>query len=508
MDVIGFALKVVLALGVILLFRRLVPAFVAWAFARPLFTVLIGVVFSVLYRVVGVDYGVPDLFWHEDPFVQFWAGFWVVLVRRSDREAVFRGRADSRGDGARLAAGRRASRVGGGCPGRGRDHCPRVSGQFARAAQPAAPTTPPAEKTSVVTQAILRRVYSSDEEISKFLGPPPEWVRKKPGTGDAGAGTAAQGWAPYSFGLYFYKMLLTLLLTILLLVPPVAASVVDRAWAWLNGRDHGPVWGDLILPIGALCGSLVVVCIIVAWEFILRGKGYELFASLMHSVPWGTLGTLGWLIVQIASFAVTVVTFVSAQLPASSSICILLMDIALVTGGLRWLTAKGDQREGKLRPAGTWVNLVGLLVLTCWVAWANGRDPYKLSFPHLELANGRCRSRTAPPIERLRDANAHNAGLIADRAALAAWQAAQHAGRSGARPRLAVVAVSGGGIAAAVWTARNLKALELTSGRFPAALRVVTGASGGMLARPRMSRRCPNPQRGSWPATTKERSTR
>ena len=87
------AVKLLLALGLAVLipgliawafarplFTVLVRALMAWAFARPLFTVLIAVVFAVVYRALGVDYGLPDLFWHEDPFMQFWAGFWVALL--------------------------------------------------------------------------------------------------------------------------------------------------------------------------------------------------------------------------------------------------------------------------------------------------------------------------------------------------------------------------------------------------------------------------------------------
>ena len=88
------------------------------------------------------------------------------------------------------------------------------------------------------------------------------------------------------------------------------------------------------------------------------------------------------------------------------------------------------------------------------------------------------------------------AGLIDDRAALAAWHAAQGGGRPGGKPRLAVVAVSGGGIAAAVWTARSLKALEGKCDRFPAAVRVVTGASGGMLGAAAYVATLPQPAAG------------
>ena len=80
-EVVKVLLELLLVVLVVILpFWRLTPALMAWAFARPLFTVLVAVVLAVVYRTVGVDYGLPELFWHEDPFIQFWAGFWVCLL--------------------------------------------------------------------------------------------------------------------------------------------------------------------------------------------------------------------------------------------------------------------------------------------------------------------------------------------------------------------------------------------------------------------------------------------
>ena len=80
-EVVKVLLELLLVVLVVILpFWRLMPALMAWAFARPLFTVLVAVVLAVVYRTVGVDYGLPELFWHEDPFIQFWAGFWVCLL--------------------------------------------------------------------------------------------------------------------------------------------------------------------------------------------------------------------------------------------------------------------------------------------------------------------------------------------------------------------------------------------------------------------------------------------
>ena len=64
-----------------------------------------------------------------------------------------------------------------------------------------------------------------------------------------------------------------------------------------------------------------------------------------------------------------------------------------------------------------------------------------------------------------------------DREALIAWRALQ--GKE--KPVLVVVAASGGGIVASYWTAACLERIERENPEFPKRLRVITGASGGML---------------------------
>jgi hypothetical protein len=77
----------------------------------------------------------------------------------------------------------------------------------------------------------------------------------------------------------------------------------------------------------------------------------------------------------------------------------------------------------------------------------------------------------------------------------------EQAARGGKRPRLAVVAVSGGGARAALWSAVVLDRLERTLPGFPRRLRVITGASGAWSAPPGGSPRSPGP------ATTRSATT-
>ena len=68
--------------------------------------------------------------------------------------------------------------------------------------------------------------------------------------------------------------------------------------------------------------------------------------------------------------------------------------------------------------------------------------------------------------------------LLDDQQVLERWLARRSAAlKAGQKPKLVVVAVSGGGIAAAVWTALNLRLLEnILPKAFPEHVRLVTGA--------------------------------
>ena len=74
------------------------------------------------------------------------------------------------------------------------------------------------------------------------------------------------------------------------------------------------------------------------------------------------------------------------------------------------------------------------------------------------------------------------ARLLDQTEVLDAWRTQAQAQSPGRKPKLAVVAVSGGGLRAATWSMSMLVELELAIDRFPYHVRAVTGASGGMLA--------------------------
>jgi hypothetical protein len=74
------------------------------------------------------------------------------------------------------------------------------------------------------------------------------------------------------------------------------------------------------------------------------------------------------------------------------------------------------------------------------------------------------------------------AALLSDGDALVAWRGQARAKDKDAKPNLVVIAADGGGIRAGLWTATVLTSIEERLGSdFPSHVRLITGASGGML---------------------------
>jgi hypothetical protein len=96
-----------------------------------------------------------------------------------------------------------------------------------------------------------------------------------------------------------------------------------------------------------------------------------------------------------------------------------------------------------------------------WILLANALVPYRYRYPTIDYEN-----------------QAGTAALINDDAALKAWIA-----KNVASKKLVIVATSGGGIRAALWT--NVVLWKLTSdlgnARFSSHIRIITGTSGGMV---------------------------
>jgi hypothetical protein len=108
-----------------------------------------------------------------------------------------------------------------------------------------------------------------------------------------------------------------------------------------------------------------------------------------------------------------------------------------------------------------------LAVLLIWIAAAN-LVPYRYRFPSLDYA-------------RPYDFTPRAATLVPDD--LEAWRASLAKLEPGVKPKLIVITTSGGGIRAAAWTSAVLSKLAHCSpiANFPYHVRLIAGASGGMV---------------------------
>ena len=143
------------------------------------------------------------------------------------------------------------------------------------------------------------------------------------------------------------------------------------------------------------------------------------------------------------------------------------------------------------------VQSVMLATLVIMGAVCNDIPRYKVRIPSLEAYYDRASGRTPGAAVSLEDHQSASPnslpdrhrepgrmrGLppLSDREVLERW--ASRFAKSGVeKPKLAIVAVSGGASRAAIWTAAVLTALERTLPDFSRHVRLMTGASGGMVA--------------------------
>src|SRR5271157_3312112 len=152
-------------------------------------------------------------------------------------------------------------------------------------------------------------------------------------------------------------------------------------------------------------------------------------------------------------------------------ICYLMVEISFVVAVLDWLFTS----QSHARQVSTVVCLLGVLLL-------NGLNPFKFQF------DGLIRDYQREEDDRI----ALKGGqvpppLLDDQKVLEQWKRynthpdAAFASKAGGLPKLVVVACSGGALRAAVWTALVLGKIEEHIEEFPQSLRLITGASGGML---------------------------
>lgn len=399
-------------------FARPLGAMIRYATTHVALVLVLVLVYGFVFGLVGTGNGIPSLFWNDEPWSRFFAGLGGTLLLLELGVIVYYEQRDEAG------------------------------GLVAVMAGPPPWPLPPAVVPRAQNLRYLRR----------FLG-------------HGGWGflllLAAPAVLPRSFPN----------LPPHLETPSPAAAVLDPwAWPWLLG----------ILMGAALTAALLT--------------------GLSRLIPGGNVANPGPSVRTL--FLIFVVVYVVLAWPLYDHISPAFAICALL-GVLTLLYALLAYFSDLVLPAlaGGWVKsrviLVGLLVIL--VVWANN-DPYKHQFPNLHdyypegrPAPGAVATQASPPSPSERPVRLRplvealyfvpeppplppgGVTLVDDRAALSAWRGVLTRREEKVKPKLAVVVVSGGAMRSAYWTATVLERLEAEIPGFSRHVRVIAGASGGMV---------------------------
>ncbi len=250
------------------------------------------------------------------------------------------------------------------------------------------------------------------------------------------------------------------------------------AVAWLFGIGLGVVFAHVFLRAGPglyvwFSDKLNVLAPYV-WKDWIAGDGTS---SLKSTVAWFYVI---FLLVYVA-MAWPLYRIVSPPVAVSALMAVLAMGYAMVT-----------YFDGHFFPfmRNWWIppRVVAIIGLVALFGWAN-RDSYKLTFPKMEMyyPSG------TTGLVALREAVARiyrcwgnipaqpagGATLIDDWSSLEAWRKRFPAGSE--KPKLAVISVSGGATRSAYWVATVLDRLEAEIPGLSDHVRIISGASGGMV---------------------------
>jgi hypothetical protein len=411
--ILQIILAVVLAVGVAVVYWPFLVELAEFALGHLLFPALLLLVFSILFGLLGADYGLPGLFWHDQILTRLGAATAVTLL---------------------LA----------------------LSGVLAYyAAMP-----DPNDINFLITRTAP---FFDDQEVVEDLG---RLAR---------------------FLLVTSPPFLALLLAPALF-PAAFPRVPRSAPAILISRDRvGPKMGKTMSvatnPVayalslvtwvaGIALGVLIVVLLMWIAEMV---HGWPLFqeaseAGIKHR------GMLIFFLILAAFYAVLSFKPVYERVVSPAfAICALLGLLATAYAFIAYI------HHWSFQGATTLVFLVGAL----WFALINN-DPYKLRFPEMGVYYPKGALGLLPLRPRV-DEIARNFGiggglghlrLVRDEDALRNW-----AGTIGgeAKPKLAVVSVSGGALRSGLWVAIVLDRLERQIPGFGHHVRLITGASGGMV---------------------------
>jgi len=416
-------------------FRPLLQFFARWVRFFPFVAIELLFLVLIVFGIVGSDYGLFDLFWNENRYIQFGSGFFVGFLYLTIWSMCFILDSDRR-DQALLCNGFFALR----------DSKSLWDGSFFI-------------KTIRSIISIINSGY-----LREMKGKVPvqqvEWVLS-----------------------YFNAAYLPFatLMSIPFLLPSFHAPdrPITFAHLWKNAAFPLGIW--LALPV------YIVLALHTAWSLVLLQQMVGVLRTLNEKVEASSPDASGNVIYEYLisrkNFAILVtiilLTYVifeniffysdtRALLPASLTICYLLAWAALV-----WFATYGK----------TGTRIVMVLILPFIMGFTNGRDPYKLMFPGLEEYYA-----SDPKIEvtigksNVRPGSVRDPCPLDNIAVLKSWRRTfRETTGTQAKPKLVVVAVSGGGIVAATWTALCLTEIERRYPYFPCHVRLITGASGGMV---------------------------
>jgi hypothetical protein len=244
-------------------------------------------------------------------------------------------------------------------------------------------------------------------------------------------------------------------------------------------------FGAVLFPVAALLGAAVAAfCLRATWRFteshVRRRTRLGRLLSLLDDRPGAERGAVGAFVQRHRSAE-------RAQIPVQElhrAAAVFFVGQALFFLGCGFAAASP---AGRLMSAGLVLALFLSVVVSAYGAvrwWAEERKlawfagalgawvALAAAFPYRHTLTGLDAEYDSPvPITVRPPANP---ALLGGADTLAAWA------REGRRP-LVVLAVDGGGIRAATWTVALLATLEKDLPRFPYHVRVIAGASGGMV---------------------------
>ncbi len=412
------------------LYWSMLKAWVRFAWHNLGLVLILALLYGFIYQEAGEDYGIPALFWNEDKLTQFYAGMALtMLVGLLLILAFYKESFQSKPNR----------------PGQFWD----AMGQLRGSGWPWKPWR------WIDAQRLATSNFYRLSVYFKVVGTPLLVYLAIPALWPAGSGGPLIN-PDVGVERYWYIWLAGIVAGVLLMAIIIIMSIflfdyaIVRIFPSLGATDANPDDPD---NDDALSASLTTTSVLTLAAYIV--------------MAWPCYG------IVTAAFA----------------ICALLGLVGVIYSAL-FFAVLGSERD--IRPFGmanprAWTGAI-LAFFLLLASVANHR-PYSYHFPGLSYAPADrvdlCRRFMQEDIESGGDSlgcgpgafGAVSAVMVNDSAALIAWRG----GPSVPKRTLAVVAVSGGGVRAAAWTAVVLKTLEEKVPDFSYHVRLMTGASGGMV---------------------------